>query len=214
MSQTVPVKSTRAETKTSEQVSSTQDLRCSFLQTITGTQTGHYTGRHLSHRNTEHTAGCFLSLWMKEEEQRRLKSKESSVSSVSLRQQWHHSRQQQQQQRQWQAALTNYSWGLKNATAKELSVYKTPQSAAAVCSWVTTQSYSLREEISLSMEPTWSEKGRNQTSNYQSAFSLTWVESLSQVELCCRNKTTLCDTWAHTERVLKQCELLERRLTS
>lgn len=68
---------------------------------------------------------CFLSLWMKEEVQRRLKCKESSVSSVSLRQEWHHSRQQQQQQRQWQALLPNYSWGLKNATAKELSVYKT-----------------------------------------------------------------------------------------
>lgn len=75
---------------------------------------------------------CFLSLWMKEEVQRRLKCKESSVSSVSLRQEWHHSRQQQQQQRQWQAALPNYSWGLKNATAKELSVYKT-HSLSSLC---------------------------------------------------------------------------------
>ncbi len=74
----------------------------------------------------------FLSLWMKEEVQRRLKCKESSVSSVSLRQEWHHSRQQQQQQRQWQAALPNYSWGLKNATAKELSVYKT-HSLSSLC---------------------------------------------------------------------------------
>lgn len=85
----------------------------------------------------------FLCLWMKEEVQRRLKCKESSVSSVSLRQEWHHSRQQQQQQRQWQAALPNYSWGLKNATAKSLVSTKLTHSAACVFSkasrsWVTT----------------------------------------------------------------------------
>ena len=88
----------------------------------------------------------FLCLWMKEEVHRRLKCKDSSVSAASLRQEWHHSRQQQQQQRQWQAMLPNYSWGLKNATAKELSVYKT-HSLSSLCvrfskpsrSWVTTQ---------------------------------------------------------------------------
>lgn len=171
---------THANTKTRRLEVFLPSLHLLIPSTSTGAQTGHYTRQadmnsfYLSLplapiQTRSIQPRRFLCLWMKEEVQRRLKFKESSVSSVSLRQEWHHSRQQQQQQRQWQAALPNYSWGLKNATAKSLVSTKLTHSAACVFSkasrsWVTTpQTYTLRAEISLSMAPTWSENGRRQT---------------------------------------------------
>lgn len=89
--------------------------------------------------------------------------------------------QQQQQQRQWQAALPNYSWGLKNATAKGLSVY------GGVSKVVPLMSYSPK----LSMGTTWSREGRVEN---QSAFSATWWKSLhlDTSGALSLDKTTLC----------------------
>lgn len=74
------------------------------------------------------------------------------------------------------------------------------------------QTYTLQEEISLSMAPTWSEKGRRQTkdSTIKVPYSLTWLKSLQFVTsgALLQNKTTLCDTWVHTKRLLKHYVLV------
>lgn len=160
---------------------------------------------------------CFLSLWMKEEVQRRLKCKESSVSAISLRQEWHHSRQQQQQQRQWQAVLPNYSWGLKNATAKELSVYKT-HSLSSLCVFkaVPFMSYNPKLTPSKKRFPSqWRPPGLRKEDaklkiQVSKCHSLTWLKSLQFVTsgALLQNKTTLCDTWAHTKWLLKHYVLV------
>lgn len=192
----------------------------SFLQTMAGAQTGHYTRQadmislslclSLAPIQTHSVQPRrFLCLWMKEEVQRRLKCKESSVSSVSLRQDWHHSRQQQQQQRQWQAPQPNYSWGLKNATAKSLVSTKLTHSAACVFSKASPlMSYNLKLTPSMKRFPSqWRPPGlRKEGATLKRRVSKclfsNLVEKFAQVELCCRTRQ-LCVTPELRQRPLE-----------
>lgn len=109
----------------------------------------------------------FLCLWMKEEVQRRLKCKDSSVSPVSLRQEWHHGGPTTATTTtvdERRARIIHESRGTRQQRAQCLQ--KVTRSAGSFSKWPPFMSYSpkvtspARREISLSMAPTWSEKGR------------------------------------------------------
>lgn len=75
-------------------------------------------------------------------------------------------------------------------------------------SWVTTPNlHPPRRHFPLNgAHLVWERKAPNEGFKYQSAYSPTWLKSLQFVTsgALLQNKTTLCDTWAHTKRLLKR----------
>lgn len=104
--------------------------------------------------------------------------------------------------------------GWKTQPQRSSVSVKLPHSAACVFSkpsrsWVTTPNlHPPRRDFPLNgAHLVWERKAPNQRFKYQSAYSLTWLKSLQFVTSAAllQNKTTLCDTWAHTKCLLKHC---------